>query len=208
MVLYYMKKDSDYKHLPYITKDFLKENQQHKISQNCGKKRGGPYSLKQRFLRRQEVYRLHFDLGLSAIKIAELMNFNRNTISGDIEYWYSKLVKEWGEREINVFFMKQIHRLEIDRNRVRESLTNQKEAAIRLSTERLLFDIDCRIAEIVAKAMKNWDDSIKIATTVINDWAKKNNFKDYFLDKSLFMKLSKKQFNKIKPILEEAGYYY
>jgi len=201
-----MKKNSDYKHLPHVTNNFLAENKQHKITQNYGKKKGGPYSLKQRFLRRQEVYRLHFDLGLSAIKIAELMKYTRGTISRDIGYWYSKLAKEWKERDVSVYFMKQIHRMEMQRTRLRELLTNQKDLANKLSIERLIFDIDTRIAETMVKAMKNWEDSVKIATSIINDWAKENNLQSRFLDKSLFRKLPKKYFNKIKPILKEAGY--
>lgn len=44
--------------------------------------------------RQNEVYRLHFKRGYSAVKISEMMKINRNTINKDITYWYSILGNE------------------------------------------------------------------------------------------------------------------
>ena len=54
-------------------------------------KNGGPYSRDDREKRQNEVFRLHFEFGYPATRIAELMNINRNTINADIKYWYSTL---------------------------------------------------------------------------------------------------------------------
>lgn len=51
-------------------------------------KKGGPYPINQKQKRQNEVYKLHFEYGYSARKIAEMMMINRNTINGDLQYWY------------------------------------------------------------------------------------------------------------------------
>ena len=82
--------------LPKVSSEFLKDNQTRcKTNSKSRKKKGGPYSKTDRQTRREEVYRLHFEYGYSALKISELMKINRNTINGDIQYWYSKVVKNW-----------------------------------------------------------------------------------------------------------------
>jgi len=45
-------------------------------------KSGGPYSKDEREKRQNEVFRLHFEFGYSAVKIADLMKINRNTRLG------------------------------------------------------------------------------------------------------------------------------
>ena len=57
-------------------------------------KKGGPYTKNEKMKRQNEVYRLHFELGYSAVKISDMMKINRNTINSDINYWYSSLSKE------------------------------------------------------------------------------------------------------------------
>ena len=49
-------------------------------------KDGGPYTKDERTKRQNEVARLHFEYGYSAVKIAEMMKVNRNTINSDIKY--------------------------------------------------------------------------------------------------------------------------
>ena len=47
-------------------------------------KNGGPYPIQAKKTRRDEVFRLHFDYGYSARKIADMLKINRNTINSDI----------------------------------------------------------------------------------------------------------------------------
>lgn len=58
-------------------------------------KKGGPYTKQEKEDRQNEVYRLHFEYGSSAVKIAEMLNVNRNTINEDIKYLYSILLEDW-----------------------------------------------------------------------------------------------------------------
>ena len=71
--------------LPEMTEEFFTENKNHFQKINLQKKKGGPYSKHDRDARRNEVYKLHFEYGYSARKIADLMKVNRNTVNGDID---------------------------------------------------------------------------------------------------------------------------
>src|SRR5574338_502577 len=53
-------------------------------------KKSGPYTKDEKIKRQNEVYKLHFEYGYSARRISEIMKINRNTINGDIRYWYAK----------------------------------------------------------------------------------------------------------------------
>ncbi|MGI0048744.1 MAG: hypothetical protein ACREAW_04315, partial [Nitrososphaera sp.] len=45
------------------------------------RKKFAPYTKAERLKRRKEVYRLHFELGVPAIRIADMMNVDKNTIN-------------------------------------------------------------------------------------------------------------------------------
>ena len=48
-------------------------------------KMGGPYTKQEQQIRRDKVFELHFEQGYSALKIAKILDVNRNTINKDIE---------------------------------------------------------------------------------------------------------------------------
>jgi DNA-binding NarL/FixJ family response regulator len=116
-----------------IDVEFIKQNQ--KLYSGKISKKGGPYSKAQRDQRRQEVYRLHFEYGYSAKKIAELMKVNRNTINNDIKFLYSKLKKNWDELDVESLIMKQILRMEDQRTRILEQLDKTQSLELQLSRE-------------------------------------------------------------------------
>ena len=119
------------------------------------KKTGGPYSKDERIKRQNEVSRLHFEFGYSVTKISSMMNVNRNTINQDIKSLYSEIKDELKENSKDLL-LKQIGRLEAQRNRIIESLNKIKnknydvlENAIRY--EKLLLDVDSKINVILSK---------------------------------------------------------
>lgn len=185
--------------LPEISAEFIKENTQ------LGKtiqKSGGPYSKKDRFNRRQEVYRLHFDLGMPAVKIAELMKINRNTINNDIRFWYAKLAREWQEHDINAWLMRQIHRLEIQRTRLRDELEKEHDAEIRISIERLLLEIENRITHTLVNSAQKEDLIIQHSLQMLNDWAEENKLEERFIDRWSLLKIKSNQYIRIMDILK------
>ena len=78
-------------------------------------KLGGPYTKQEQELRRKKVYELHIEKGNSALKIAEMLGVNRNTINSDIKYWYGQMVSQIGGENVCGILFKQIERLEIQR---------------------------------------------------------------------------------------------
>ena len=52
-----------------------------------------PYTKMQRKERRNEVYKLHFEHGMPATRIAELMKVDRNTINNDLKILYKKAIR-------------------------------------------------------------------------------------------------------------------
>ena len=113
------------------------------------KKNGGPYNKKDQEKRRGQVHTLHFEKGYSAIKIAQTLGVNRNTINEDIKYWYSN-IKEEVKQENDDYILRQIGRLESQRSRVVEKITeNTVKDAIKY--EKMLLDMDVRINNLLMK---------------------------------------------------------
>lgn len=86
-----------------VSKEFLAEEEkeavakkQRQLGQTMPKseKKWRPYPVQAKKTRRDEVFRLHFDYGYYARKIADMLKINRNTINSDIIYWYSQLQKK------------------------------------------------------------------------------------------------------------------
>jgi hypothetical protein len=75
-----------------VNQNFIDENK--KINLNLVKHRQNhkqkfaPYTRSQRRKRRMEVYKLHFEHGMPATRIAQLMKVDRNTINNDLKILY------------------------------------------------------------------------------------------------------------------------
>lgn len=85
-------------------------------------KKGGPYPTQAKKIRRDEVFKLHFDYGYSARKTADMTKTNRNTINSDISYWYSQFQKEDHKVSVEDWINKIVYRLETKRVRLMEKL--------------------------------------------------------------------------------------
>lgn len=112
-------------------------------------KKGGPYNKSDQESRRNEVHRLHFEYGYSARKIAEMMKINRNTINSDIKHLYSN-IKEEMKQESENYILRQIGRLEAQRTRIIETITNNK-TDDSIKFEKLLLDIDAKINNMLLR---------------------------------------------------------
>lgn len=101
-------------------------------------KKGGPYTKKEQDDRRQEVFKLHFEKGYSAIKISEMLNVNRNTINEDIRYWYSELASELNH-DVTTWAIEQYHNFESQKNRLVEHLEKEESIQYKIALEKLIF---------------------------------------------------------------------
>ena len=55
--------------------------------------KSGPQPSHVKKIRRDKVYKLHFEYGYSARKIDTMIKASRNTINSDISFWYGQIRK-------------------------------------------------------------------------------------------------------------------
>jgi len=114
-------------------------------------KQGGPYTKKEREKRRKNVYELHFQKCKSAVKIAEELNLNRNTVNVDIKFWYSQMANELEIKDLVLKAIKQIYNSELQKTRLFEDLEKTSNLDEKLRIEKLLFEIDSRLTQLIIK---------------------------------------------------------
>ena len=156
-----------------ISKEFLEENKSN-LSQFMPKtRRRGPYSKQEKESRRNEVYRLHFDYGYSARKISELMKVNRNTINGDVSYWYSKIISNHNIFDPEMDILIRLKRFEVQRTRLRIQTDKTNEFQEKLSLERIILDIDSKVLQIYQKLGESTKRGMDAVTINLNHEMKK-----------------------------------
>ncbi len=166
-------------------------------------KKGGPYSTKDRKLRREKVADLYFDRGLSVVNIARTLDVNRNTVSKDVNYCFLQLSKEYFGFESSAICMAQFHRMEIQRARLVDLLNKSLEFKDRLALERMLTNIENKIMQAALKISSNKENNTRTARIIYNSWAKEQNptfrgIPDYNL-----RRVSVEAYDKIAKIMEE-----
>jgi len=166
-------------------------------------KKGGPYTKNEKIKRQNEVYRLHFERGYSAVKISDMMKINRNTINSDISYWYSSLSKEWDSYDIDSWCMKQIHRLESQRIRLFIELDKVENASVRLSIEKMILDIDMKMMNFISKYASSMNSIQESGVQWINKWAKTNDIDIVLTDRRRIIQASSETTEKIEKLLKE-----
>ena len=189
--------------LPQVSSEFLKDNQTCcKTISKSRKKKGGPYSKTDRQARRDEVYRLHFEYGYSALKISELMKINRNTINGDIQYWYVKVVKNWKGSSPEFLVIKHVERLELQRIRLREYLNKTKNLQEKLTIERMILDVESKIGHTQLKLCDSVEKAHKLGTKWLNEWMKENNRQERYISYGDLKRVPSKSYEKICSLMK------
>lgn len=183
----------------YVDAEFIEQNKNFKNIT----KRGGPYSRAERDKRQHEVYKLHFEYGYSARKISDLMKVNRNTVNGDIDYWYSKIYKNTKVFNPAPTIILNLERLELQRTRLREQLDKTNAFQERLALERLIYEIDCKIMHVHNRLAESARAVHDLAVEKLNRWMKDNKKEERYM--TLFDKLfvSEKAYEKISKIINE-----
>ena len=135
-------------------------------------------SKNEKQVRRNEVYKYHFDYGYSARKISELLKINRNTINGDIQYWFSKINTNNSVQTPESAIIVTIERLDLQRSRLREYLDKTKEITSKITIEKLIYDIDGKIAQIHQKLADSLVRSYDLSINSLNTYLKSKNNSD------------------------------
>lgn len=182
-----------------ITPEFITENK-NDLGQFMPKShKRGPYTKHELETRRNEVYRLHFEYGYSGRKIAELMRINRNTINGDIRHLYSKVAKSNDIQPESAIFTV-LERLDVQRTRIREYLDKTSSISEKITIERMIIDVDSKIAQINQKLAESANRMANYAIEFLNEYMKSINSKERYLSvnqKLLVSEPASKQIDKI-----------
>ena len=188
--------------LLHVSDEFLKQNSKHaKIKKPV--KKVDPYTRNEKDKRRDEVYRLHFEYSYSARKIAELMKVNRNTINGDVDYWYSKILEKVNIIQPENKIITTLERMQIQLARLREQLDKVKSMSERISIERLIYDINSKILYTYQKVASSIIRTHGMATQLYNDKMKKDNRPDRNISLYDTITVSKKAEERIRRIINE-----
>jgi hypothetical protein len=162
-----------------IDQEFIDENKKINLVRPRQKLRQkfAPFTKSQRRKRRMEVYRLHFEKGIPAIRIAHLMKVDRNTINNDLRILYSKALNEYNpDMSLDDILQKQLVRFETQRDRLGLYLSNANDINSKIAIERLIADIDFKLIGAIEKLNHNvarfWEEIIK----EINNIAENNKW--------------------------------
>ena len=195
------KKSSE---LPGVSQEFLSDSQKlDKIFPKSKNKKGGPYSKIDRQALKNEVYRLHFEYGYSARKIAEVMKVSRNTINGDVVQWYSKILKNTNIFNPEHLVIVTLERFEIQRTRIRERLDKVKNNPESVTLERMIYEIDSKILDTYLKLTTSALRTHKLATEWLNQKLKENNLDTRNITFFDTIAVSQKAHERIRTIINE-----
>jgi hypothetical protein len=140
--------------------------------------KNSPYTRIQRKERRDEVYKLHFEHGMPATKIADLMKVDRNTINNDLKILYNKALKSYNsENSFDDLIAKQLLRLETQRDRLGLYLSEVKDTNSIISIERLIADTDFKVIGVLDKLNQNIVQHYNAVIEHVNKIAEKEKLK-------------------------------
>ena len=123
-------------------------------------KKGGPYTKKEREERRLHVFQLHFEEKIPATKIAEMLDVHRNTIDDDISFWSQQISHQFKPQDLTRKIIKQIHRMELQRDRLYEYFEEAQVVAEELALERFISDIDIRLERLYSNMLKHEESEL------------------------------------------------
>jgi len=143
-------------------------------------KKGGRYTKKEQEERKIEVYHLHFEQNKSAVKIAKLLNVHRNTINDDIHYWHRQLASEFKVQDLTAKMIKQIQRMEIQRDRLLDDLEEAEGFDEKIRLEKFISEIDNRLNQLFLKMISSGKTSL--APTVKLEEIDEDEIKEFVRD--------------------------
>ena len=165
-----------------------------------------PFTEAERRKRRTEVYKLHFENGMPATRIAQLMNVDRNTINKDLKFLYRQALNDYNldDMSLDDILEKQLVRLEAQRDRLGLYLSDSKDITSKLTIERLVADIDFKMFAAIEKINHNssrfWDEILKN----VNKMAEINNLNLRYTSLFELQKISIESRKDLDEIREDA----
>ena len=122
-------------------------------------KKGGPYTKKEQDERRKQVFNLHYEKNYSIVKIASILNVNRNTISDDVKHWNEQFAEEFENVDLSTWMASHLLRLESQKIRILEQAEKSVFPLPKLGFEKMAFKIECKIGQVGLEWLKNKKDT-------------------------------------------------
>ncbi len=137
-----------------------------------------PFTHAERKKRRDEVYKLHFEHGIPATRIAKMINVDRNTINNDLKILYNKAIREYNsDKSFDDIIEKQLLRLETQRDRLGIYLCDSKDINSKITIERLITDIDFKVIGVMERLNQNIVKHYDAVIEQVNKIAEKEKLK-------------------------------
>ena len=162
-----------------VNQEFIQDNIKNKHNivrhRQNNKQKFAPFTRSQRRKRRMEVYKLHFEHGVPATRIAEMMKVDRNTINNDLKILYKQSLDDYNPKDISLddILQKQLVRLETQRDRLCLYLCDAEDVNSKIAIERLIADIDFKLIGAIDKLNHNierfWEEIIKQLNKIAED---------------------------------------
>jgi len=143
------------------------------------------------------------DIGDINEKFDELMKINRNTVNGDLNYWYAKIIPDMSFFDPEYMVKVNLERLDIQRTRLREQLDKTDSFQERLSLERLIYEIDSKILHTYNKMIDSIRRVFDLSIQRTNNWLKENKKSDRYMTLFDTFFVSEKASEKINKIINE-----
>ena len=191
-----------------ISREFLDEER--KLCQtipklhNSGRTntKSGPQPSHVKKTRRDKVYKLHFEYGYSARKIATMIKTSRNTINSDISFWYGQIRKN-EDRTLRIDWINKIfYRLEARRVRLMEKLEKIKSLGDWLLIEKMINEIDTKTTQTLVKLETGGPTNYDRVMKTINQFLKDNGYEERYVLWGQAISISDENSAKVKRIIE------
>jgi hypothetical protein len=184
-----------------LNPEFIEENRRSNLVRP--RQKFAPFTKAERQKRRQEVYRLHFENGIPAVAIADMMQVDRNTINNDLQVLYRQVGKDWDEISYTDYVAKHVSRLEAQRSRLVVYLSKIDQVNIDslLAVERMIADIDLKLMLSLQKMGQTQNKITEVIINALNEHAEKEKLKVRWTNYDELFKisvLSRKSLDEIK----------
>ena len=186
-----------------VSKNFINENKSNLDQFRPKSHKPGPYTKQDKENRRNEVYRLHFDYGYSARKIADSIKVNRHTVDNDIDYWYTRIVANNNIFDPEISILITLERFEKQRTRLREMMDKVDSFQEHMTLENMIFEIDSKITQVYQKMSESVKRIMNLEIHKMNTWMKQNNKPERFITLFDTLSISEKAKEKIDKIIIE-----
>ncbi|WP_420546283.1 hypothetical protein [Nitrosopumilus sp.] len=154
--------------------------------------------------RKQEetVYKLHFEYGYSARKIATMIKANRNTVNSNISFWYGQIQKD-EDRTSGIDWINKIFcRLEARRVRLMEKMEKTESLGDWMLIEKMVNEIDIKTMQILVKLESTEKTSYDRVMKKVNDFLKENGYEERYVLWGQTISMSNENSAKVKRIIE------